>query len=708
MNQMTRTILFAVLAAASVAVAFGTHRFYTPKDLDEFIDVGKAFYPDFQNPNEATALQVASYDKESGQTKVFKVEFADNLWRIPTHHNYPADAKDQLAKTASSMIGVKRDALVERTSAAHKRYRLLDPNQEESEDAGDRISLFKNGTALVDIIVGNKVEGEEEVYYVRRADEDRFYTANLGSLKISTKFSDWIATDILDVNKNKIREIVIDRHSVDEASGRIIDGDQVILTRAEATAPWQMDGLDPAKEAVNATELNQMVTALDELAIVGVRPKPASLSADLKSNEGISMTRAIMIELQSRGFFFHPREGRLVSNEGELIVGTDDGVAYVLRFGEEFSGTDVDLEVGSEDKKTPAKDESKTTDEASEDATADQKDADAEAAESESTPAVEENADPAGEAEDGLKKSRYLFVSVQLNSAQIGKEPVPPTKPTPPKEEPKPAEAPAEETKDDGKEAAAESEKADDKEAEASDESPKDDSPAAEAKTPPAEDAPPPKPKVDPKKAYEAALARYEEELEVYDIKKKEFDEKLASANDRVKELNNRFADWYYVISSDVFDRLKLDRAALVEPAKAPPVNPNQPNIPAPRQRSNPELLDTSGLPAIEPEMKKPTEEPAKEPAPTEKPMPKEGTTPAKDSPAKDSPASKKKEKSEADPKKETAPKKEDAPDKPVEPKVENPEPATPEEPKPAPETEKPEGPASSETEEDAPAESIE
>lgn len=612
-----RTLVFVAFAAVSAIVAVATHYSFQPVDLEAFSDVGTPFYPDFEDPNEATALRVAAYNDDSGKTDVFEVEFKDGNWRIPSHHDYPADGEEQLAKTAASMVGVTRAAMVERTAAAHKRYGLLDPLDQDvagTEGRGDRITLSSGDETLVDFIVGNEVEGEADTYYVRRADEDRFYTANLGSFEISTKFSDWIKQDVLDVSKNKITELIIDRYQIDESQGTIVKGDYMVLDRESSTSDWKLKDLKEGEEKLKTTDINNMLTALDDLAIVGVRPKPEGISADLKTAKSMSLNTLDMIDLQERGFFIVPQQGRIFSNEGELLVGTDEGVLYALRFGEEFSGTDVDIEVGSK-KKAGEK-----SDDAASDSDDPEKDSD--------KPADDVSED---EAKDDLLKSRYLFVTVQFDKDLIGPEPTAPTKPEPPAEE-----KPADEAKADEK-----------KEPEEAKED------AADAEKPKEETAKP-----DPKAEYEKALKQYEEELEVYEIKKKDYEQKVEEGQKRVADLNARFADWFYVISADVFDRLKLDRANLVEPVeKEEPATPETPDSPA-----------TGTLPEVKPQTDKP--EMKKEEKAEDKPQPEKAEPEKKE--AADKPAEENEEKAEPKPeKKEDAkpepPAEEPKPDKPAE-----------------------------------------
>ena len=47
--------------------------------------------------------------------------------------------------------------------------------------------------------------------------------------------------------------------------------------------------------------------------------------------------------------------------------------------------------------------------------------------------------------------------------------------------------------------------------------------------------------------------------------KQREFNEKVAKAQKRVNELNENLAEWYYVISNDVFKKIRLERNEFVK-----------------------------------------------------------------------------------------------------------------------------------------------
>ncbi|CAK9043825.1 DUF4340 domain-containing protein, partial [Durusdinium trenchii] len=332
-------MVFAGVAVACVGIATAAHISYQPAEPKIYDIVGEPFYPDFNDPNSATGLRVAAYNEDEGRTEVFQVEQKDGLWRIPSHHNYPADGREQLSKTASSIIGVSRKALVETSKASHKRYRLLDPLDRDvagTEGRGDRVTLFKGDEPLVDFIIGEKTEEEGDTYYVRRADEDTVYTADL-DVEITTQFADWIEPNLLDVTSGDVRQLVIDRYHVDEDRGVVVREDQSVLKRESASADWTMEDLNEESESLKTSEVTSMLSALRDLKIVGVRPKPPALSAFLRG-DARSIPQSVEFDLNARGFYI--ANSGLVANEGNVFVGTDEGVMYILGFGQEFTGTE--------------------------------------------------------------------------------------------------------------------------------------------------------------------------------------------------------------------------------------------------------------------------------------------------------------------------------------------------------------------------------
>ncbi len=48
------------------------------------------------------------------------------------------------------------------------------------------------------------------------------------------------------------------------------------------------------------------------------------------------------------------------------------------------------------------------------------------------------------------------------------------------------------------------------------------------------------------------------------------YDEKVATGQKRVRELNARFADWYYIVSEEEFNKIHLSGKSVIKAVAAP------------------------------------------------------------------------------------------------------------------------------------------
>jgi hypothetical protein len=324
MSESTKTLVFLLVAgvlAGGAAVKRSSGGSVRPEAFD---DQGKPFHPDFKDVSKALILEVWEFDQEP-----FRVQFKDGLWTLPSKHGYPADAEDQLAKTAAALVGVERTILRSTQEKDHARFGVVDPQAKSSlpaEGRGKRVILKGEGDkVLVDLIIGYKagdestpggaLEGESGTVYVRRADEKRIYGTKL-DLELSTKFEEWIDTDLLHLDVAQITSVTNNGYQVDErelAAGRIrlIEGESTEFGKADDGA-WVVAGMGDDEQA-SVAAVDSVVDTLKELTIVDVLPRKQA-------------------ELHQAGFFV-TQQG-VYSNEGELVVDLDTGVTYVLRFGE--------------------------------------------------------------------------------------------------------------------------------------------------------------------------------------------------------------------------------------------------------------------------------------------------------------------------------------------------------------------------------------
>jgi hypothetical protein len=496
MSELSKTIAFVVVAVVAGAIAWVTRPVNFEVKPDELKD--QILFPEFKDPLAVTSLEIVQYDEDTARVRPFKVAKVKNRWLIPSHENYPADAKDQLAEAAAGLIDLKVLTVAADDAGAHAMYGVVDPDpktlQAGATGVGTRVVMRDAADKiLLSLIVGKQVKDKTDIYYVRKVGQDPVCTVALkNTSKLSSRFEDWIEKDLLKLSAWDIEQVEIRDYSIDMARGVLNHRGEMTLRYNDTGDPkWKLNGyrqLDPRKgglvdvklsdaEEVNATALDDMKNAVGDLKIVDVRPKPKGLSADLKAAADFMKNEEALLSLQQKGFQPVNMGGQpeLLSNQGEIRCRMKDGVEYILRFG------DIAGDTAGGQKKLDKKDEKK---------------------------------------DEKKGANRYIMVTTQFNKNAIAK---PELEKLPPVEE----------------------KKADDKK-------PADKKDAA---------------KKDEKKDAAKPDAKAERERIEKENKRKqdEYDEKVKKGEGRVKELNARFADWYYVISDEVYQKIHLGHKQIVK-----------------------------------------------------------------------------------------------------------------------------------------------
>jgi hypothetical protein len=446
----------------------------------------------------------------------------------------------------------------------------------------------QGGKELLAVVIGKEVRDRPGLRYVRKVGEAPIYVVEAKTDKLSTKFENWIERNLLQINTFDMKHLQIRDYAMRETTRglAILQRGQMQVEYSDTGEPkWKLaydekfvgekqnpfggrwEPLPMAdNEELNTANLDKLKTALDDLKIVDVSRKPAGLSADLKVAAGFTTKGEARESLEDKGFF--PAQLRengpveLFSNEGEFRLVMKDGVEYVLRFGEiAVAG------LSSADEKQKGK----------------EKDADQD------------------KEKKGSGLNRYLLVMAEFNPdiiPQPQSEPLPEAKQDAeqkPAEEKKPEEAKPEEKK--AEEAKSEEKKAD----EAKPEEKKAEEKAGEKKK--TEEKKP-----DEKKAAESERQRIEKENK---RKQDEYDQKIADGKKHVADLNARFADWYYVISDEVYRKIHLGRDDLVKKKEPPKAQDDQKKDEQAGHDPEP-LPKESALPSDQPAKPK-TEEPKDE-----------------------------------------------------------------------------------------------
>src|SRR5690606_33881872 len=132
--------------------------------------------------------------------------------------------------------------------------------------------------------------------------------------------------NVLDATAANFRQIVLDRYSVDEARGRVVDGEKSVLTRDSSSDEWKLSELPEGKK-LKTSVVNQMTTALADMKIVGVRPKTPGIAALIKGDPKARRTAIDLLDMQEKGFYDNGKGG-IASNEGDFLAGTSEGILY--------------------------------------------------------------------------------------------------------------------------------------------------------------------------------------------------------------------------------------------------------------------------------------------------------------------------------------------------------------------------------------------
>jgi len=480
MSQLTRTLVYLAAGLMGLVIAWLAQPASIERDTVKD-DSGQRFFPQF-DPLEARSLEIVGVDEATSQRRAFKVAQQNGKWTIPSKQGYPADAQDQLAKAASSVMDVVRGAVVSERAADHELYGVVDPSGLDAPPAGagTRVTLADaSGKTLVDLIIGKNVNGSDGLdgtsrRYIRVPNRDRVYACNVDTSALTTTFENWIERDLLKMGATQIKDLIVNDYSIDEAQGAIIMGDVLTLHYDSIGGGlWNMDGLAP-NETLDSNRLSDLRNALYDLQIIDVRRKPVGLAAALAGDSSAKLNLEDQLSLQSAGYYIV--QNQLRSNEGETIIRTTDGLQYALHFGEIVNvAGDVNVQDSAG---TP--------------------------------PAADQN-------------GRFVFITVEPSPDSID-APIYDAVPDLPTSQPAA-------TSPDGTPATA--------------------------------------PAADP--VYEAAVRQRDAVIASNTEKEVAHAKKVADINDKVKDLNRRFADWYFVVSDEVYQKIRLTRADVVKSAATQP-----------------------------------------------------------------------------------------------------------------------------------------
>ncbi len=333
MSERVKTVGF--LAAAAVLAALAAYVEPEAARPAIFSDQGEVFFEKLRDVMAVRAIEVVDYDEADAVARPLKVEMRKGRWVLSSHNDYPAEARDRMAKTAAELVDLKKDIVVSDRIEEHARYGVIDPLDAKNASLtgrGKRLTLRgAQGDVLAEMVLGQPVKERAGYRYARLPGQKRTYAVKTAA-DPSARFEDWVESNVLRIAAGDVTRMVLNSYSIDEQMGRLSNVVRIVMTRGEKDE-WRAEPPGRPSKA----EMQQMVATLAALRVTGARPKPAELARQLKTKQ-LQMTLETVMSLRQRGFFISP-DGRLLANEGELTVETSRGVVYSLRFGELVSGS---------------------------------------------------------------------------------------------------------------------------------------------------------------------------------------------------------------------------------------------------------------------------------------------------------------------------------------------------------------------------------
>src|SRR3954454_20236044 len=161
MKELHKTLIFVAVALVLTGAAAFRMPGSTRTDV-AFNDQGKPFFPDFKDPLACTNLELVDYDPATATAARFEVKKKDGKWVIPSHYDYPADAKDRLAKTAAGVMDLTKDTIRSDRVEDQEDLGVIDPLDAKStslKGRGKRVTLRdKSEKVMADFIIGKEVD----------------------------------------------------------------------------------------------------------------------------------------------------------------------------------------------------------------------------------------------------------------------------------------------------------------------------------------------------------------------------------------------------------------------------------------------------------------------------------------------------------------------------------------------------------------------
>ena len=230
---MQRTAIFLAAGGLLLLLGWAVQPRFKPAEVKPAAE--RVLFPELTDVQKAASLEIIQYDEELATLYPFKVVKSGGVWVLPSHQNYPADAKDHLAAAATELVDLKTLDVVSESPGDHEIYGVIEPDREKIQPGMTRVGQLieirdASGSKLARLVVGKEdkqpgaaAAGGQKLRFVRKAGQDPVYRVEIDTSKFTTKFDDWIEKDLLKLTPWDVRRVEIDNYTLAavESGGRL-------------------------------------------------------------------------------------------------------------------------------------------------------------------------------------------------------------------------------------------------------------------------------------------------------------------------------------------------------------------------------------------------------------------------------------------------------------------------------------------------------
>lgn len=194
-----------IIAIATIAVVVMAWKISQQKAPETELVTDRLYPALFDQLNDANRVSIKTSEHSTELAK-----FNDE-WVVANRDNFPAE----FATIKSTLLNIAQVSVIEQKTSKPEFYEKIGVAGIEQADSNSLLVQVEdtNGNELASVVIGNERHGsnlETPNYYVRKANEAVALLVE-GDLDIDDEPTDWMNTDIANIEAKRIRKVTINR-----------------------------------------------------------------------------------------------------------------------------------------------------------------------------------------------------------------------------------------------------------------------------------------------------------------------------------------------------------------------------------------------------------------------------------------------------------------------------------------------------------------